>query len=87
MPKRAMDVMQAEVNRVLQLGDSSVVPITWQVPRKVIYLYLICTHLVTLQFTLVLRVIHKLCPYFQGREGSKIYENIGVNGRKGLKHF
>merc|ERR1712051_805697 len=29
-----MDVMQAEVNRVLQLGDSSVVPITWQVPRK-----------------------------------------------------
>jgi len=34
VPKRAMDVMQAEVNRVLQLGDSSVVPITWQVPRK-----------------------------------------------------
>jgi len=34
VPKRAMDVMQAEVNRVLQLCDSSVVPITWQVPRK-----------------------------------------------------
>ena len=34
MPKRAMDVMQGEVNRVLQLCDSSIVPITWQVPRK-----------------------------------------------------
>lgn len=34
VPKRAMDVMQAEVNRVLQLCDSSIVPITWQVPRK-----------------------------------------------------
>ena len=30
-----MDVMQGEVNRVLQLCESSVVPITWQVPRKV----------------------------------------------------
>ena len=29
-----MDVMQGEVNRVLQLCDSSVVPVTWQVPRK-----------------------------------------------------
>jgi coronin-7 len=36
VPKRAMDVMQGEVNRVLQLCDSSVCPITWQVPRKVI---------------------------------------------------
>jgi coronin-7 len=35
VPKRAMDVMQAEVNRVLQLCDSFIVPITWQVPRKV----------------------------------------------------
>ena len=35
VPKRAMDVMQGEVNRVLQLCDSSVIPITWQVPRKV----------------------------------------------------
>ena len=35
VPKRAMDVMQGEVNRVLQLCDSSIVPITWQVPRKV----------------------------------------------------
>ena len=35
VPKRAMNVMQGEVNRVLQLGNSSVVPITWQVPRKV----------------------------------------------------
>lgn len=36
VPKRAMDVMQGEVNRVLQLCDSSVTPITWQVPRKVL---------------------------------------------------
>ena len=35
VPKRAMDVMQGEVNRVLQLCDSSIMPITWQVPRKV----------------------------------------------------
>ena len=35
VPKRAMDVMNAEVNRVLQLCGSSIVPITWQVPRKV----------------------------------------------------
>ena len=35
VPKRAMDVMQGEVNRVLQLCESSICPITWQVPRKV----------------------------------------------------
>ena len=34
VPKRALDVMKAEVNRLLQLCDSSVVPISWQVPRK-----------------------------------------------------
>ena len=34
VPKRAMNVMQGEVNRVLQLCDSSIIPITWQVPRK-----------------------------------------------------
>ena len=34
VPKRAVDVMQGEVNRVLQLCDSSIVPIMWQVPRK-----------------------------------------------------
>jgi len=34
VPKRAMDVMKGEVNRVLQLADSSIIPITWQVPRK-----------------------------------------------------
>ena len=39
VPKRAMDVMNAEVNRVLQLCGSSIVPITWQVPRKVSCLY------------------------------------------------
>uniref|UniRef100_A0A0K2SZ79 Coronin n=1 Tax=Lepeophtheirus salmonis TaxID=72036 RepID=A0A0K2SZ79_LEPSM len=34
VPKRAMNVMQGEVNRILQLCDSSIVPIMWQVPRK-----------------------------------------------------
>ena len=34
VPKRAMDVMNGEVNRTLQLCDSSIVPVTWQVPRK-----------------------------------------------------
>ena len=32
--KRGLDVMRGEVNRVLQVADTSVVPITWQVPRK-----------------------------------------------------
>jgi len=35
VPKRAMNVMRGEVNRVLQLCDAALVPITWQVPRKV----------------------------------------------------
>ncbi|XP_049863279.1 coronin-7 isoform X3 [Schistocerca gregaria] len=34
VPKRALAVMQAEVNRVLQLTSSSVIPIMYQVPRK-----------------------------------------------------
>ncbi|KAL1116265.1 hypothetical protein AAG570_005760 [Ranatra chinensis] len=34
VPKRALNVMQAEVNRVLQLTSSSVIPIMYQVPRK-----------------------------------------------------
>ncbi|XP_049826168.1 coronin-7 isoform X2 [Aethina tumida] len=34
VPKRALDVMNAEVNRILQLTSSSVIPITYQVPRK-----------------------------------------------------
>ncbi len=34
VPKRAMDVMSGEVNRILQLCSDSIVPITWQVPRK-----------------------------------------------------
>ena len=29
-----MDVMKGEVARLLQLADHSIVPITWQVPRK-----------------------------------------------------
>ena len=37
VPKRAMNVMEGEVNRLLQLCDSSIVPISWQVPRKVCY--------------------------------------------------
>ncbi|CAG9819814.1 unnamed protein product [Phaedon cochleariae] len=34
VPKRALHVMQGEVNRVLQLTSSSVIPIMYQVPRK-----------------------------------------------------
>lgn len=34
VPKRVLDVMKGEVARLLQLADSSIVPITWQVPRK-----------------------------------------------------
>ncbi|XP_039279272.1 coronin-7 isoform X1 [Nilaparvata lugens] len=34
VPKRALNVMQAEVNKVLQLTSSSVIPIMYQVPRK-----------------------------------------------------
>ncbi|XP_063622542.1 coronin-7 [Cydia splendana] len=34
VPKRALRVMDGEVNRVLQLTGSSVVPIMYQVPRK-----------------------------------------------------
>lgn len=35
VPKRALAVMQGEVNRLLQLTSSSVIPIMYQVPRKV----------------------------------------------------
>jgi len=34
VPKRALRVMEGEVNRVLQLTSQSVIPITYQVPRK-----------------------------------------------------
>ncbi|VEN51114.1 unnamed protein product [Callosobruchus maculatus] len=34
VPKRALNVMQGEVNRILQLTSSSVIPIMYQVPRK-----------------------------------------------------
>lgn len=34
IPKRALNVMQGEVNRIMQLTSSSVVPIIYQVPRK-----------------------------------------------------
>ncbi|CAH0770610.1 unnamed protein product [Bemisia tabaci] len=34
VPKRALKVMEAEVNRVLQLTSSMVIPIMYQVPRK-----------------------------------------------------
>ncbi|KAG6456270.1 hypothetical protein O3G_MSEX009637 [Manduca sexta] len=34
VPKRALRVMEGEVNRVLQLAGSTVVPIMYQVPRK-----------------------------------------------------
>lgn len=35
VPKRSLAVMQGEVNRLLQLTSSSVIPIMYQVPRKV----------------------------------------------------
>ncbi|KYN20501.1 Coronin-7 [Trachymyrmex cornetzi] len=34
VPKRALNVMQAEVNRLLQLTSNMVIPIMYQVPRK-----------------------------------------------------
>lgn len=34
VPKRGLDVMQGEVNRIMQLTPNSVIPITCQVPRK-----------------------------------------------------
>ncbi|XP_020287213.1 coronin-7 isoform X2 [Pseudomyrmex gracilis] len=34
VPKRALNVMQAEVNRLLQLTSNIVIPIMYQVPRK-----------------------------------------------------
>merc|ERR1719195_1612802 len=34
VPKRAVSVMRGEVARLLQLADHTIVPITWQVPRK-----------------------------------------------------
>lgn len=34
VPKRALKVMEAEVNRVLQLTSNMVIPIMYQVPRK-----------------------------------------------------
>ena len=34
VPKRALEVMQGEVNRVLQVSNTSIIPVTWQVPRK-----------------------------------------------------
>lgn len=34
VPKRALNIMQAEVNRVLLLGQDCIIPISYQVPRK-----------------------------------------------------
>lgn len=34
MPKRALRVMEGEVNRIMQLTSNSVIPIMYQVPRK-----------------------------------------------------
>ncbi|CAM1316049.1 CORO7 (predicted) [Pycnogonum litorale] len=34
VPKRVMDVMQGEVDRILQLSSKCIVPITYQVPRR-----------------------------------------------------
>lgn len=35
VPKLELDVMSCEVMRVLQLTDNCIVPISYQVPRKV----------------------------------------------------
>lgn len=34
IPKRALRVMEGEVNRIMQLTSNSVIPIMYQVPRK-----------------------------------------------------
>ncbi|XP_066978131.1 coronin-7 isoform X5 [Macrobrachium rosenbergii] len=34
VPKRGLDVMSGEVNRLLQLTSNAIIPITYQVPRK-----------------------------------------------------
>ena len=34
MPKRALRVMEGEVNRIMQLTSNSLIPIMYQVPRK-----------------------------------------------------
>ena len=34
VPKRALNVMKGEVNRLLVVADTSIIPVTWQVPRK-----------------------------------------------------
>lgn len=34
VPKRALRVMEGEVNRIMQLTSNSVIPIMYQVPRK-----------------------------------------------------
>lgn len=35
VPKRALDVMKCEVNRLLVLGQHSIIPVPYIVPRKV----------------------------------------------------
>lgn len=39
VPKRSLRVMDGEVNRVLQLTSNTVIPIMYQVPRKVIFFF------------------------------------------------
>lgn len=54
VPKRALEVMDGEVNRILLLGQNCIVPISFQVPRKVIFLLTITNvGLFLLQFILV----------------------------------
>lgn len=54
VPKLALDVMSCEVIRVLQLTDSCIVPISYQVPRKVC----VCAALLTYQHV---QKIHNIC--------------------------
>jgi len=39
LPKRALDVMSCEVNRLLALTASYIIPFSYRVPRKVTLVY------------------------------------------------
>ena len=38
-PKRSVDVMNCEVNRLYKLTNNAVAPIAWTVPRKVCFVF------------------------------------------------
>ena len=59
VPKRALNVMQAEVNRVLQLTSAMVIPIMYQVPRKVIRNNASSLENIKCQFILIILFIYR----------------------------